>query len=301
VGLTPLEETEYAAGLLPPDLYDGVPGVGIFFAYLNRVLPDPRYRRIAERARSLNILLIEERAGAKSCGAFSGLASLIYAELHLAKCLDGHLASAVSRALPRLLRLVRGDDHFDIVSGAAGALLVSLRLWRSHKVSLTLEVAKAAALRLESTAEPMTRGIAWHTLKTHDNRLGGMAHGVSGIAWALTEWYEHTGHSKWKALAAQASEFEDSLFDERQRAWIVARRGALTCYWCYGAPGIGLAVDRMRSVLGDYTCNGVIARAQQATWANGLLRNHSLCHGNLGNLEVFRLTDDHEKIDTMLV
>ena len=55
--------------------------------------------------------------------------------------------------------------------------------------------------------------------------------------------------------------------------------------WCHGAPGIGLARVRSLAHLDDATSRAEIATALATTLAEGFGRNHSLCHGDLGNLE----------------
>jgi lantibiotic modifying enzyme len=55
--------------------------------------------------------------------------------------------------------------------------------------------------------------------------------------------------------------------------------------WCHGAPGIGLARLRSLPHLDDATSRAEIRTALATTLAEGFGRNHSLCHGDLGNLD----------------
>ena len=55
--------------------------------------------------------------------------------------------------------------------------------------------------------------------------------------------------------------------------------------WCHGAPGIGLARLRSLPHLDDATSRAEIGTALATTLAEGFGRNHSLCHGDLGNLD----------------
>jgi type 2 lantibiotic biosynthesis protein LanM len=297
VGLMPLEVEEYAAVVLPPDVYDGVPGIGIFFGYLGQMTGKAEYLKFASNVRTLIRRLIREKAGAKASGAFNGLAGLIYADLHISACLGLPPSAESSHALARLEGLASRDGHFDIISGASGALLVALRFHASTGDARALAVARAAARRLAATAEHQAAGIAWHTLKNHENRLGGLAHGVSGIAWALCEWNRHDQREEWQSLVRGAYAFEQSLFEPELGTWKDVRigTGAPTCFWCYGAPGIGLAVNGMRDVLGDRACDDALRSAADVTWRFGFVNSHCLCHGNLGNAELFRATGDHRR------
>jgi lantibiotic modifying enzyme len=56
--------------------------------------------------------------------------------------------------------------------------------------------------------------------------------------------------------------------------------------WCHGAPGIGLGRLAGLPYLDDATVRAEIEIAVESTLENGFGRNHCLCHGDLGNLEV---------------
>src|SRR5262249_51242305 len=55
--------------------------------------------------------------------------------------------------------------------------------------------------------------------------------------------------------------------------------------WCHGAPGVGLARLRCLPHL-DALALAEIEAACGTTLARGFGRNHALCHGDLGNLEL---------------
>lgn len=134
----------------------------------------------------------------------------------------------------------------------------------------------------------------------YSRRLGGLSHGVSGIAWALSEWADVNNDTEARLLASQAFAYEQTLFDKALNTWIDARQDNHMCHWCHGAVGIGLAADKMRSTLGNAECKNVINLAQKATWKYGLINNHCLCHGNLGNSEIFLALGDQERSTKIL-
>ena len=55
--------------------------------------------------------------------------------------------------------------------------------------------------------------------------------------------------------------------------------------WCYGGPGIGLARVSAMKHLDHPIVREDLHRAIQATLSYGPGANHSLCHGDLGNLD----------------
>ena len=59
--------------------------------------------------------------------------------------------------------------------------------------------------------------------------------------------------------------------------------------WCHGAPGVGLGRLAGLPYLDDASVRAEIETAVESTIENGFGRNHCLCHGDLGNLEVVTL------------
>ena len=59
--------------------------------------------------------------------------------------------------------------------------------------------------------------------------------------------------------------------------------------WCHGAPGIGLARAAGLAYLDDEVARQEVEAAARTTYQDGFGRNHSLCHGDLGNLELLSI------------
>jgi lantibiotic modifying enzyme len=114
----------------------------------------------------------------------------------------------------------------------------------------------------------------------------------------LLKLHELSGQQRFRAAALDAIDYERSLFSPAEGNWLDQRdlgsfsraqengkRKTITA-WCYGAPGIGLARLSTLAHLDDAATRAEIATALQTTWANGFGQNHSLCHGDLGNIEL---------------
>jgi lantibiotic modifying enzyme len=144
----------------------------------------------------------------------------------------------------------------------------------------------------------MESGVAWVTPIPATKPLAGFSHGAAGIAWALLQLYRLTGEERFRTTALQAEAYERSLFSRENENWPDLRKldtpGQATdgdhysfmTTWCYGAPGIGLA--RLSSI---EHVDGAAIRAEidtslKTTMSQGFGLNHSLCHGDLGNLEL---------------
>jgi lantibiotic modifying enzyme len=119
--------------------------------------------------------------------------------------------------------------------------------------------------------------------------MGGFAHGVSGIGWALTKLAANTSVARHEETARAAFAFEDALFDEEEQNWLDLRmlKGARTATaWCHGSVGIGLARADLNGGPTNPSRREVLRRSAAATWRMGLGWNHCACHGDMGSWEL---------------
>jgi lantibiotic modifying enzyme len=119
--------------------------------------------------------------------------------------------------------------------------------------------------------------------------MGGFAHGVTGIGWALTRLARATGSAQHEQLAQEAFAFEDALFDEQEQNWRDLRMledSKTAAAWCHGATGIGLAHLNLDSTLTHASTRKFVRLAAAATWRQGMGWNHCACHGDLGAWEL---------------
>ena len=131
-----------------------------------------------------------------------------------------------------------------------------------------------------------------------DQPLGGFAHGCSGIAWALYELAIATRDIQYRTAALSAIAYDQSLFvpetgnwrdtrDERQINKPLENQvetGMVA--WCYGASGIGMTRLAMLRHHHNESWATDVQRAISLTLTHGFGMNHSLCHGDLGNLDL---------------
>lgn len=105
-----------------------------------------------------------------------------------------------------------------------------------------------------------------------------------------------TGDPAYADAATRALAYDRSLFRPAEANWADLRRpGRCGVTWCHGAPGIGLSRLLIRDALGpDDTLDTEITTAVTTTLATGFGRNHSLCHGDLGNLDLVLAADPRQ-------
>src|SRR5262249_23034073 len=120
--------------------------------------------------------------------------------------------------------------------------------------------------------------------------ITGFAHGAAGIAWALLELAARTGNQEYKDTALAAIAYEHTQYSSAAGNWAENAPGSEQAIgpsmaWCYGAPWIGL--DRVAAMkYGDQPfVREDLDLAIQAVLKFGMGANHSICHGDLGNLD----------------
>jgi type 2 lantibiotic biosynthesis protein LanM len=300
IGLTLSNERRWS--LLPSsiDLYDGLPGIALFLSYLGAITQEARYTRLARAAMAaIERHLKRSKQHLKSIGAFDGWGGVIYALAHMgALWNDSGLVAEAEHIVDLLPPLIERDDQLDIIGGAAGCIGGLMSLYHCAPSQKTLDTAIQCGDRLIARAQPMESGVAWVTPIPATKPLAGFSHGAAGIAWALLQVYRLTGEERFRTTALQAEAYERSLFSRENENWPDLREldtsGQVTdgdqysfmTTWCYGAPGIGLA--RLSSIR---QADGAAIRAEidislRTTMSEGFGLNHSLCHGDLGNLEL---------------
>jgi type 2 lantibiotic biosynthesis protein LanM len=300
IGMTMVNENNWAVCPLGSDLYSGASGVALFLAYLGSVTGEERRIALARAALASTLKQIEINPRCiTGIGGFSGAGGVIYALLHLSRVLDepallGKAEEIVERTLPQ----IESDNQFDIIGGAAGLLGCLAALYRCVPSARTLDAAVRCGDLLIDRAKQMEQGVGW-PLPMAKQPLCGFSHGAAGVAWALLELAGLTQEPRFRATALDALTYERSLFSEAAGNWQDLRREQQTFMsaWCHGAPGIGLARVASLPHLNDEVTRGEIATAVKTTIAHGFGHGHSLCHGDLGNLELLLQTGEREHLE----
>ena len=300
IGLTQIGQHRWSLIPLAIDLYDGLSGVALFLAYLGMMTQENRYTTLA---RTVLMTLRREMEYSQSfltaIGAFNGWSGLIYVLTHLSVLWDEPALLVESEKLvERLPMFIERDEHLDISNGTAGCIGSLLSLYHCAPSEQILEVAIQCGDHLIARAQPLEQGIGWDTRIPAVKPLTGFSHGAAGIAWALLELAAVTGKERFRTAACAAIAYERSLFSPEAGNWPDLRelktsrqaedngQQRFMTTWCHGAPGIGLARLCSLQHLDDAAIRAEIETALQTTLAQGFGSNHSLCHGDLGNLEL---------------
>lgn len=300
--------------LLPArlDLYQGTSGIAFFLAYLGELSGERRYQNAAEAAvQTVRQQLEDYKKWEKhiTIGGFEGVSSVLYLYSHLAR-LWGQLAlvDEACEIAKWLTGYIYQDRAFDLIGGAAGAILSLLSLYRVRPTPAILEAAILCGDHLIQQATPMAAGVGWVNPQLGPAPLTGMAHGAAGIAYSLVRLGQASGEGRFTKTARAAIDYERSLFSPQAGNWPDLRKFDLeaekasssppgeegigekfSCAWCHGASGIGLARLACLEGMEDSISRAEIEAAYATTLQEGFGLNHSLCHGDLGNLEFLLL------------
>jgi type 2 lantibiotic biosynthesis protein LanM len=299
ISVVPIGKRNWIFTPLGMDLYDGLPGVALFLAYLGSVTSNERYRTLAESAlMALRHQVRRARPAPALVGGFEGWGGIIYALAHLGMLWQQPTLLAEAESLVEFLpELIGQDEQLDMISGSAGCAVSLAVLHTCAPSDRTLAAAIQCGDRLLIRAQPMERGAGWSAGAKQTKPLSGFSHGAAGIAWALLELAALTGQDRFRVGALAAIEYERSLFSPEACNWPDLRdhaaldfradgNGGFGTTWCHGAPGIGLGRLHCLRHLDDRNIRAEIDAALKTTLAQGFGGNHCLCHGDLGNLEL---------------
>lgn len=300
-----LARDQWRVTALRDDLYGGYPGPALFLAQLAAVTGEERYARWARRVLAPfpeHLAHALRRTPKRTWGAFGGLSGTAYALDCAAVLLDDPaLAQPVPELLAAAARGLDDDRQLDLIGGAAGCLAVAEALARRHGRAAR-DCARHCARLLVEKAEPHPGGtVAWRTALTGERPLLGLSHGAGGIGWALLRHGARTGDADALRTGRAALAYEEDGFDpeldnwpdfreQTPRPWQAAPPPGTIAHvhaWCHGAPGIGLLRADLPATVRTPANDRALLRAVRSTAAFGRDGNDSLCHGALGNLELF--------------
>src|SRR5581483_6557504 len=293
----------YRWDLQPADssLYHGNAGIALFLAYLGHVTGQKHYAALARAALETirrDIALLKKRNRPAEIGAFIGLGSVIYLLPHLGLLWsEPGLVEEADGLVALLAGWIEQAERLDVVAGAASALISLLNLYVVARTPTTLAAAIQCGDHLLHHAQRLDRGIGWSTIPGYLPPAG-LAHGAAGFSWSLLKLATASGQERFKDAALASLNYERSLFSTEHHNWPVFQvhdgrpTPIIRTSWVHGAPGIGLARLASLSSIADPLIQSEIEVALETTvkdgfgWNHeGFGPNHSLSHGDFGNLE----------------
>ncbi len=236
-------------------LFGGTTGIALFLATAGAVTACGTAHELATRAlaplcgRLGNRARRSELAAQIGIGGTVGLGGLVYALTRVGRSLgDSIYVTAAGAAADAITpTTVAADDKFDVMSGAAGALLglLTFHQMTGDDTSLHRAVQCGDHLLERRTTDSVTGLRAWRT--PGNGVATGFAHGTSGIACALERLANVTGRDDFRLAATETWAFERRRLVRRPTRPGAPRRmkwdasGNRSRSWCRGSSGVGLA------------------------------------------------------------
>ena len=282
---------------MTPRFYDGLCGVALFLAALGKFGSEPEFASLARTALATVVREAlrpdyERVLFEPGIGAAAGQSSVIYALVRASEFLadDEWLRHALRLAEMLDAGRITSDRKFDLISGAAGAALALLALYRATRLPEVLEKAALCGEHLLQYRSASRQGPrAWKTIS--EEILTGFSHGAAGIAYALLKLYEATGESSFREAAVEAEAYESSVFLPEVSNWPDFRYPPdgqgyrhMTS-WCHGAAGIALSRLAALPILDTPQVRQDIFHGLRATRLAGTTELDTLCCGAMGRVE----------------
>lgn len=299
-------------------LYGGSAGIGWFLAQLGAHAGDAALVRTGVAALSSALAESKLRLDASGLSLFSGASGAALAALQVAVRLDRpslrRSALSLAKAVAGRAAAGRLPDDADLIGGVAGIVIALSATHRLAPDACFVDACRVACDGLVPMRRKSLGGSAWPEVHAtaHAPGLCGLAHGASGIAWALLEAAEITGDARFAEVAADAVDYERSWFDASTSNWPDLRNppheaeaqgwpGSMTA-WCHGAIGIGALRWHMYERSGDlvalaeagasiHAARTFAGRARRAL-KDGQPSDVTLCHGLGGAVELLLLAHE---------
>ncbi|MER5742685.1 type 2 lanthipeptide synthetase LanM family protein [Streptomyces sp. NPDC002225] len=268
IGLELLDERYWRLTPMAADLAGGYTGTACFLAQLAALTGADRYATAARAALAPLAGLLDllhtrpDDLGAVGSGAFAGIGGIAYALAQVSDILDDPL---LAELLPPALRLTgaaaAGEQERGVRAGTAGGLAALLTGYRITGRDDVWRAAERCAGALSGAPLP---------------EAPGFADGSAGIGWALLRFAGAGGGEPYRASGLAALRAATGAVDR-------------SASWCRGRTGVALAVLDSPEARADPELSGWAHRAAADIAEAAPPPDDSLCHGELGVLELLRL------------
>lgn len=263
-------------------LYEGRAGIGLAAAALFRRTGEGRFEALATEC--LDAVAADAGETETPFGGLAGTGSLVYALAVGADLLDrpayGDAAATWARAVSP--ERIAADRALDVVDGSAGLLLALLAHYERHDDPTALARAERCGERLLDARRPVDGYRVW---TAGDGRPAvGLAHGASGIGYALARLDAAADDDRYAAAAREALAYEATRYDASESNYALPADGGTRFQdrWCAGRTGCALARLGIGAALDDAEIRAEGADLLAATGNAAFAPYDHLCCGNLG-------------------
>ncbi len=293
-----------------PDLYGGRVGIGWVLAHIGRAggpaLATDVARAALHAALSEGATMLDQ----ERLALHSGAAGIALAAFESGRVLGDTALISAAKALMRRVANVAPDwnsREVDLIGGRAGIVVAMLALDALEPDDALCAAISQICEQLLLSSRKGWWGCEWSGSASAG--LCGLAHGASGIGWALIEAGTRIGNRQFTDTGHAALQYEAGWFDVAHGSWpdLRAREENPTALpgwmdaWCHGALGIGMIRWSLWQATGDLNMLAQTSAAMlavrrhvvaAANAAPEVIADMTLCHGLAGAAEVMLIAHE---------
>lgn len=239
-GINVNTEKQFKFSPLESSLYDGLLGIGLFYAHLYNVTGKKEYKTLADKSlkTSLGMLFAVDKL---SISAFYGYGSYVYVLSNYSFLFnDKSYLIEAKKILNKAIDEVKNDQLLDYLGGSAGLIIMCIHLYKRTGDDYFLNVANHCGEFLLLKSEIQTNGIAWRSAQL-EKPITGLSHGLSGFSWAMLALSHFSKESHYKVAYVASMALENSLLNNESKQGV--------SNWCHGLAGIGMS----RTMMSEYS------------------------------------------------
>ena len=294
------DEENVAYSITGHGLYDGNPGMCLLFTYLFKLTNKYKYKEAAYRSLKPIKVSLKDIYNEKnfSIGPFMGLSGYIYVCDHMSHVFsDESLLKESIHYSEILTEFIQQDKLLDIIGGASGALIVLINLYRRIQTPHILESIHMLKNHIINNMRVDDEEIHWPIITSNKSYIG-FSHGTSGIVAALSYYYKYINNDEYiLEIISKGIESENKQYNNNFHNWFSDHTNNYTTTWCHGSSGILLS----RFIVKNNICHKIntendINNALISIFNRKITPNYSLCHGELGNLDILLYIKENDKL-----
>ena len=232
---------------LAADRYSGIAGVALFLAELYGYTNDQVILNTLTGSLKTLSQQLDNGKLSNKFGVFAGQLGGGYTCFEIGSKLSNPLWQELGLMyIDKVMAKPVPETEIDVISGAAGAIPVFIKLFNTTREKKYLDAANRLGIFLIDKATDQNNALCWKTVDAQ-HALTGYSHGNAGMAVALLDLYVHTNDDQFLQAAEKAFNYERQWFNPQENNWPDLREhtsGQPLKYgdmWCHGAPGIALS------------------------------------------------------------
>ncbi|WP_052723577.1 type 2 lanthipeptide synthetase LanM family protein [Paenibacillus wulumuqiensis] len=299
-----MPDGQHTIGPMGFGLYNGLAGMGLYYAAYAEVFDDKQAETmVADIDRSIRHMY-PLNAYKDSYSAFYGSTCYMYyvnGLRHLSVYTEEERQRLYNEYMDGLAEQLPSIRQNDFMGGLAGVLKVLVNLYKSTLLPRIKQTAQQVCCELCRRVIVEKDKAYWLPDTGTGKPLAGFSHGITGIAYALSEYFAHVEQDEAVLdIIGQTLAFEDQFYCKTTGQWQDNRDNRQRCsspMWCHGSAGIVLG----RSQIADSTKGFITPNWLNESLSDLLLhgqehqQGNSLCHGTMGNADILYTLSQSEK------